>query len=130
MHSLHGLLNCAIGGLDCRVITREYRTRIHSIHRYHLFYNGLVHVIYSGVSGQCSYTIPYRQTVYHVFIYPLLNIYKGRHRYRFIQPLTQNVKLCMNLRSYCVFVKASLYHVQKVKTAFNLIRTTILKHKV
>ena len=27
--SLHGLLNCDIGGLDCCVITREYTTRVH-----------------------------------------------------------------------------------------------------
>jgi len=27
MNSLHGQLNCEIGGLDCHVITTEYRTR-------------------------------------------------------------------------------------------------------
>jgi len=43
--------------LDCRVITTEYRTRVHCIHMYHLFCNALVHVIYSVVSGQYSYTI-------------------------------------------------------------------------
>ena len=32
MNSLHGLLNCEIGGLDCPVITTEYRTRVHCIH--------------------------------------------------------------------------------------------------
>ena len=64
-------------------------------------------------------------------VFPLLNIYKGRHSYRLIQPLTQNVKLYMHLRSCSVFfVKASLYDVQKVETAFNLIRKTRLKHKV
>jgi len=26
-NSLHGLLNCEIGGLDCHVIITEYRTR-------------------------------------------------------------------------------------------------------
>jgi len=26
---LHSLLNCEIGGLDCRVITEQYRTRVH-----------------------------------------------------------------------------------------------------
>jgi len=32
VNSLHGLLNCEIGGLKyCRVITTEYRTRIHII---------------------------------------------------------------------------------------------------
>ena len=55
--SLHELLNCEIGGLECRVITREYRTRVHCIHMYHLFCNALVHVIYSVVSCQYSYTI-------------------------------------------------------------------------
>ena len=49
--SLHGLLNCEIGGLDCRVITTEYKTRVHGIHMYHLFCNTLVHVINSVVSG-------------------------------------------------------------------------------
>ena len=29
---IHGLLNCEIGGIDCHVITREYRTRVHCIH--------------------------------------------------------------------------------------------------
>ena len=28
---LHGLLNFEIGGLDCRVITTEYRARVHCI---------------------------------------------------------------------------------------------------
>ena len=32
VHSLHGLLNCEIGGLDCHVITTEYKTRVHCIH--------------------------------------------------------------------------------------------------
>ena len=27
--SLHGLLNCEIGGSDCHVITTEYKTRVH-----------------------------------------------------------------------------------------------------
>jgi len=30
-------LNCEIGGLDCHVITTEYRTRVHCIHIEHLF---------------------------------------------------------------------------------------------
>jgi len=30
--SLHGLLNCEIGGLDCRFITTEYRIRAQCIH--------------------------------------------------------------------------------------------------
>ena len=29
MSSLQGLLNCEIGGLDCHVITTEYRTSVH-----------------------------------------------------------------------------------------------------
>ena len=32
VNSLHELLNCAIGGLDCHAITAEYRTRVHCIH--------------------------------------------------------------------------------------------------
>ena len=44
VNSLHGLLNCEIGGLDYRVITTEYRTRVQCIHMYHLFCNALVHV--------------------------------------------------------------------------------------
>jgi len=31
-HAHIGLLNCEMGGLDCRVITTEYRTRVHSLH--------------------------------------------------------------------------------------------------
>jgi len=54
---LHRLLNFEIGGLDCRVITKEYRTHVQYIHMYHLFVNALIHVIYSVVSGQYSYTI-------------------------------------------------------------------------
>ena len=55
MNSLHGLMNCEIGGLDWCVIT-EYIPRVHCIHMLHLFCNALVHVIYSVVSGQYSYT--------------------------------------------------------------------------
>jgi len=57
MNSLQGLLNCEIGGLDCRAITTEYISHVHCIHRYHLFCNALVHIIHSGVSGQCSHII-------------------------------------------------------------------------
>ena len=56
VNSLHGLLNCEIDGLDCHVITTEYRTHVHCIHMQHLLCNALVHVIYSGVSSQCSHT--------------------------------------------------------------------------
>ena len=37
MSSLHGLMNCEIDGLKCRVITSEYRPRVHWIHMLHLF---------------------------------------------------------------------------------------------
>ena len=57
VNSLHRLLNCEIGGLDCCVITTEYRARVDCIPMYHLFCNALVHVMYSTVSGQCTYTI-------------------------------------------------------------------------
>jgi len=32
MNSFHGLLNCEIGGLECRVIVTEYKTRVDCIH--------------------------------------------------------------------------------------------------
>ena len=32
VNSLHGLLTCEIGGLDCHVITTVYRTRVQGIH--------------------------------------------------------------------------------------------------
>jgi len=32
VNSLHGLLNCEIGGLDSHVVTTEYRTRVHCVH--------------------------------------------------------------------------------------------------
>ena len=58
VNSLHGLLNCEIGGLMCHVITTEYRTCVHCIHvMYHLICDALVHVIYFVVSGQYSYSI-------------------------------------------------------------------------
>ena len=60
LNSLHGLLNCEIGGLDCRVITTEYRPRVQCIHMHHLFCNALVHVIYSICSGQYSYLLKFR----------------------------------------------------------------------
>jgi len=44
---LHGLLNCEIGGLNCRGTTTEYRTRVHYIHMYHLFCNESVHILHS-----------------------------------------------------------------------------------
>jgi len=39
MSSLHDLLNFEIGGLDCRVITTEYISRVQLIHMYHLLRN-------------------------------------------------------------------------------------------
>jgi len=45
VYSLLGLLNCEIGGLDCRVITTEYKPRVHRLHMLNLSYNTLVHVI-------------------------------------------------------------------------------------
>jgi len=63
VNSLHRLLYCEIGGLDCHVITTEYRTRVHCIHMHHLLCNALVLVIYSGVSGQCSHTITNGRTL-------------------------------------------------------------------
>jgi len=38
VNSLHRLLNFKIGGLDYRVITTEYITRVHCIHRYLLIF--------------------------------------------------------------------------------------------
>jgi len=61
VNSLHRLLNYEIGGLDCCVITTEYRTRVHCIHMYHLFCNALVHVMFSEVFGQCSNTLQVRK---------------------------------------------------------------------
>jgi len=57
VNSLHRQLKGKIGGLDCCVITTEYMSCVHCIHVYHLFCNALVHVMYSVVSGQCSYSI-------------------------------------------------------------------------
>ena len=57
VNSLHRLLNCEIGALDCHIITTENITCVHCIHIYYLICDVFVHVIYSGVSGQCSYTI-------------------------------------------------------------------------
>ena len=68
-NSLHGLLNCDIGWLDCRVITTNHRTCVHCIHMYHQMCNALVHVIFSRVFGQCSYTIfvlPFLYTIAYV----------------------------------------------------------------
>ena len=60
VNSLHGLLNCEISGLDCCVITPEYRTLVHFIHMYHLFCNALIGPcnLFRSETGQCLYTIP------------------------------------------------------------------------
>jgi len=50
VNTLQGLLNCAIGDLDCIVITTEYLTHVHYTHMYYLFCN----VNYSKESGQFS----------------------------------------------------------------------------
>jgi len=68
VHSLHGLSNCEISGLECHVITTEYRKLVYGIH---IFCNALVHVIYSRVSGQCSHTI-YIFKHYVTITFPLL----------------------------------------------------------
>jgi len=57
VNALHGLLNCEIGGLDCRVITIENITHANCIHMQHLFCNALVQINYSRVSDQCSRAI-------------------------------------------------------------------------
>ena len=51
--SLHVMLNCEIDGLDGYAITNSMDLAL----RAHLFYNALVHVIYSRVSGQYSHAI-------------------------------------------------------------------------
>jgi len=58
-------LNCEIGGFDWYVITTKYITHVHcNLYTYvtRLFCNALVDVIYSGVSGQCTHTVPYFNT--------------------------------------------------------------------
>jgi len=42
--SLHGLMNWEIGGLDCCVITTEYRTRVHCIHMYFVIHWSMVFI--------------------------------------------------------------------------------------
>jgi len=60
MNSLHGLLNCEIGELDCHVMTTEYRTRVHYKHMHHLFCNALVHV-FGSIWSLFSYNTSSRQ---------------------------------------------------------------------
>ena len=47
VNSLNGLLNCEIGGLDCRV----YNIHVSIVYTCITFCNALVHVIYFVVSG-------------------------------------------------------------------------------
>ena len=82
VNSIHRLLNCKIGGKDCRVITTEYISCVHWIHMYHLLCNALVHVIYSVVSGQCSHTIPLGSFINHTLDYNYFNCYKSFYSYR------------------------------------------------
>ena len=70
------ILNCEIGGLDCHVITTEYRTRVHCIHKWHLFRNALGHAIYSGVSGQSVNTIPRFTRLMYYWRQALLCLYE------------------------------------------------------
>ena len=56
VNSLQGKLDFEIGGLECRVITTEYTSRVRC-HMLNLFCNASVHRIYSVASGQYSYTI-------------------------------------------------------------------------
>ena len=56
VNSLHGLLNYKIGGLDCHVITIEYRAHVHCINIPILLCIGPI-VIYSRVSGQYSHAV-------------------------------------------------------------------------
>ena len=53
MNPLHGLLTCETGALEFHVILQ------HSITHMSIVYicTTLVHVIHSGISGQCSHTI-------------------------------------------------------------------------
>jgi len=64
MNTSHRLLNCEMlcWIVKCHVelwnvVLLHQSIRVHCIHMLHLFFTGLVHVIYLGVSGQCSYTI-------------------------------------------------------------------------
>jgi len=76
----------------CHVITTEYRTHALYIHMKHLFCNALVHVIYSGVSGQCSHAIPVKYTHKHKYYFSI--IYKLL-MYKFcIKCFWNKAKLC------------------------------------
>ena len=61
VNSLPRLLNCEIGGLDCRVITTEYRTRV----QLHTHVSPILQCI-----GPCSLF----GTVWSMFVYKLADI--------------------------------------------------------
>jgi len=65
------LLNFEIDGADVHVITTEYKTRVNCIHMLHLICNALVHLIYSGISGQSSHTIHYTYSRRSIFADPV-----------------------------------------------------------
>jgi len=57
VNSLHRLLNCEIGGLRFVVLLQqsiEHVSIVYTCNTY--FVTASVHVIYSGVFGQCSHT--------------------------------------------------------------------------
>ena len=67
VNSLHGQLNCEIGGLDCRVITTEYITRVHST-----VYTHVIPIL------QCVHLCNLFGSVWSMFLYKilvLLNLY-------------------------------------------------------
>ena len=88
VNSLHGLLNCEIGGLDCRVITTEYRTRVHCIHMYHLFWmrctmqfirEYLVNVLIQYTPTNVIFTLIYFLRIYDITWHYLEN----KHTYTY-----------------------------------------------
>jgi len=88
VNSLHGLLNCEIGGLMCHVITTEYRTCVHCIHvMYHLFCDALVNVIYFVVSGQYSYSI----LLYNWVLFLRLFFFSFQKTFIYFTTITQQV---------------------------------------
>ena len=65
LHKTHGRKDiiaefeprCCFGVWISKEPRHMYKTCVHCIHMYHVFYNALVHVIYSRVSGQCFHEI-------------------------------------------------------------------------
>ena len=66
MTSLHGLLNCEIGGLDCHVITTEYRTRVHCIFNSKTLFKDKVSLklIFPGAIHTCKHIL---QLFIHIY---------------------------------------------------------------